>query len=523
MKTVWRFILCSVVLLGIPLWSGETLVRTVGNRPALIHPQYEVGSFWQNVLRDMYEPLMTFDKEGKIIPGQARAYTVEENGTRYLFTLRDDLRWSDGTPVTAEDFVYSFRHTLTPSDKHFDWFIAQLPIRNLSAIRTGKAPVTSLGIHALGPRKVEIVLDHPFPYLLNALTHLSLVPLPHHLADRPWPAPEKIVGNGPYRIRRVTSQTLELEKNPYYYAPKGIRLDRVVYWVSDEETQTYRKYRNNEIDYLNEIPKNLYKQIRRERPAEVHTFPIFGTCYLSLDMRMSPTNRLEVRKALGYAINREKLAYEVMGSGERPIYTFVPRGMHGYRAWRPEYQTWSQERREEVARTLLLVAGYTPEHPLTFTLLTNRNEQNRRAMLAVISMWKEVFGQSIHVRLEILPWDRYYARKQSIPVVRSGWVADYDNPVSMLIVLSRDHMFNISAYDNPRYDALLQQANRTDDPRLRSQMFQELEQMILREWPIIPLFQYATARLIKPWVHGYPAQSPLDIIQSRYLYKDPPR
>ena len=512
-----------LISLILPMWAGQTLVRSIGDKPAMLHPQNEVGSNWQNVMRDLFEPLMRLDNEGNVIPGQARSYTVDRDGTRYRFVLRDDIHWSDGTPVTAEDFVYSFHNALTHPDDHFDWFITQLPIRNIALVRSGQAPLNTLGVRAIGPRQLEILLDHPFPYLISALSHLSTVPLPRHLADKPWPSPDRIVGNGPYRIHHIQGDTFELEKNPYYYAQTDIPLDRVIYWNNDEESQGYDRYRNDRLDLLNEIPRNLYKTIQREHPAEIHSFPIFGTYYLSLNMRQPPMDKLTVRKALGYAVDRQKLADQVMGSGEVPMYTFIPKGMSGYRDWQPEYQQWSQSRREAEARTLLRSAGYAPEHPLTFHLLTNENERNKRAMLAVISMWKEVFGASIHVRLEILPWDRYYAQRRSALVVRSGWVADYDNPVSMFVVLSRKHMFNVSSYDDPRYDALLQRANRTIDSEARSRMFRQLEEMILADWPIIPLFQYAATRLVKPWVHGYPARNPLDVIQSRYLKKGTPR
>ena len=512
-----------LILVIVPGWGGQTLVRSIGDKPAVFHPQYEVGSNWQNVLRDLFEPLMRLDNEGKVLPGQARSYSIDRNDTRYRFLLRDDIYWSDGTPVTAEDFVYSFRYALSHPDKHFDWFLAQIPLQNITEVRKGTRPAEALGIRALGPHRLEIRLDHPFPYLISALSHLSTVPLPRHLADRPWPSPRQVIGNGPYRIQRVTVNTIELEKNPYYYDKARIDLDRVVYWNNDEESISYRRYREDRIDFLNEIPRNLYKTILRDLPEEVHSFPIFGTYYLSLNLHRPPMDRLEVRQALAYAVDRQKLAGEVMGSGEEPMYTFIPRGMSGYTHWQPDYQRWGQLRRETRARVLLRSAGYTPEHPLNFHLLTNENERNKRAMLAVISMWKEVFGPSIHVRLEVLPWDRYKAAIKTSPAVRSGWVADYDNPVSMLVVLTRGHMYNISSYDNPRYDALLKQANRTVDPHVRSRMFRQLEEMILTEWPIIPLFQYAATRLIKPWVHGYPARNPLDVIQSRYLHKEPSR
>jgi len=520
MRILWRLLL--FVSLLIPLYGRQSLIRTVGNKPALFHPQYEVGSFWQNILRDIYEPLISLDNEGRRILGQASDYTIDANGTRYRFTLRNDIRWSDGTAVTAEDFVYSFRNAFTHPDTHFEWFIAQLPIKQSLQIQQGKASIETLGIHAIDSHHLEILLEYPFPSLLTALSHISLSPLPHHQAADPWPCPEKIISNGPYRITRATEEFFVLEKNPYYYDKERIKIDSVTYWISDEESQTYQKYRKNEIDYLNEIPKNHFKQILKEIPSEVHTFPIFGTYYLSLNMQIPPMNDLKVRKALGYAINREKLAHEVMGSGEQPIYTFIPPGMNGYKAWKPEYQKWSQSLREERAITLLQDAGYTPQHPLAFQLLTNTNEQNRRAMLAVISMWKQVFGKRIHVQLRVLPWDQYQKEKSSIPAVRTGWVADYDNPATMFVVLSRGHIYNISAYNNPRYDVLLQQAERTQNPQIRSRLYRQLEEMILESWPIIPLFQYATARLIKPWVHGYPRHSPLDIIQSRYLYRDTP-
>jgi oligopeptide transport system substrate-binding protein len=260
--------------------------------------------------------------------------------------------------------------------------------------------------------------------------------------------------------------------------------------------------------------------MKKTKPNEVKTYAQLGTYYYYLNMKKKPFDDIRVRKALSYAINRDLITSKILGAGEIPAYSFVPDGTDGYNAPTPEYGTWTQAKREKEAINLLSSAGITPSKPLKFELLYNTSESHKKIALAISSMWKKVFKGAIKVVLKNQEWKTYIEEKKAgnYQVARAGWVGDYNEPSTMLDLLTKGHSSNNSFYDNPEYDKLMNKARATLDDKKRNFLYAMADMLIAKDMPIIPIYTYVTTRLVKPHVGGYPAKNPLDKLKTQFLY-----
>jgi oligopeptide transport system substrate-binding protein len=506
-------------------FASSELVRGNGAEPATLDATLGEGVPGSNVMRDLYETLMTEDSEGNIIPGQAESYEINDDKTVYTFKIRKEAKWSNGDDVTANDFEYSFKRGVDPKiAAKYSWYFKILGIKNGADILAGKKPVDSLGVKALDAKTLQITLSKPIPYFLIGVAHITTAPVPQKIIEKfgkKWTNPANIVTNGPYVLKEwVVNEKIVLEKNDNYYAKNDVKIDKVTFLPIPEQSTELNRYKAGEIDYLYELPKNQYKKLMKTIPNEVKVLGRVGTYYYYLNMKKKPFDDVRVRKALSYAVNRKILAEKVLGTGEIPAYTFVPNIVSGYTAPIPEYQTWTQKQREEKARKLLAEAGITKSNPLKFELLYNTSEQHKRNALAISSMWKKAFKGAVVVTLKNQEWKTYLQEKKSgnYQVARAGWIGDYNEASTMLDLLTVGHSSNNSFYNNPKYDKLMNEARSTTDDVKRNKLYQEVDLMVAEDMPVIPLFQYSNARLVKPRVGGYPKINPLGAIYTKHLY-----
>ena len=513
--------LVYIVLSQAILFAESTLIRANGNEPDTLYPAGDESALANNIRRDLFEPLMSRDAEGNIILGQAKSYRLDETKTIYTFTLRDDAKWSDGTPVTAYDFEYAYQYIANPKNHNlYAKNLVMLNILNSQAVTRGKKPLEELGAKALNDKILKITLEKPTYYLLEGLAHVSMSPIPKQMiekGDTPWISSKNLLSNGAYMLQSwERGKETILKKNPYYYNVAKVQIESIKYLPINKESLAFRMYKSGKIDYLDEIPKNRYKELQNRYPDELKNAPLLGTFYLGFNLKIPPFDQLKVRKALSYAINRERLANNAMGTGEKPLYTFVPEGIKDYNSIAPKYQQWTQVQRESKAKILLDKVGFSAKNPLRFELLYNANEQNKRVLLAVTGMWKKVFAGQIFIKLKALPWNKYQQEKQNYGVVRLGWVADINDAFNMLEIFTQNHHYNVPSYKNKMFDKRLKQAKQTEKKEDREKIYQELELMINQDVPVAALFQFSTARLIKPYVKGYKS-TPLDTVFSKYL------
>ncbi|EKS7767096.1 peptide ABC transporter substrate-binding protein [Edwardsiella piscicida] len=507
---------------GTVLAETQSVVRHLKDEPVSLDPVAAVGLTEAQVLRDLFEGLVNQGPDGSVQPGVASAWQSKDQ-QRYVFQLRDTARWSNGDAVTAYDFVYAWRRLVDPqTHSPFAWFAETAGIANAAEIVSGQLPPDRLGVTAPDARTLVVQLNRPLPYFPQLCAHFSLFPQPQKVVERygqAWTRPGNLVGNGAFQLaQRVVNEHIVLTPNPYYWDHAQTRLTRVTFVPINQESAATKRYLAGDLDITESFPKNMYQALKKRIPDEVFTPVQLGTYYYAFNTRRAPLNDARVRRALSYAIDREIIAGKVVGSGEKPAYRLTPDVTDGVVPQPLPMQRMSQAERNRQARAWLREAGYGPSRPLRLTLLYNTAENHQKIAIAVASMWKKSLG--VQVKLTNQEWKTYVDSRNSgqFDVVRASWIADYNEASSFLGLLGSRHSGNLSGFSQPAYDALLQQAAREGNGQTRSAIYQQAERMLAEEAPIAPLYQYTNARLIKPWVKGYPINNPEDVAYSHQLY-----
>ncbi|CCG87341.1 peptide ABC transporter substrate-binding protein [Erwinia piriflorinigrans] len=507
---------------GAQLAQRQEIVRHIKDEPASIDPAKAVGLPEIPVIRDLFEGLTNQDASGNIVPGVASSWQTQDNIT-WVFTLRKDARWSNGDPVTAEDFVYSWRRLVDPkTSSTFAWFAGLAGIANADAIVKGQMPADKLGVSAIDATHLKVTLDKPLPWFVSLTSNFSLFPVPQKAIAQYgelWTRPGNLVGNGAYELHsRVVNEKLELVKNENYWDNAHTVLTKVTFVPISEESSATKRYRAGDIDITESFPKELYGLLKKQLPGEIYTPDQLGTYYYAFNTQKGPTADVRVRKALSWTIDRQVIAGKVLGTGEKPAWHFTPDVTAGFHPQQSFIQQHRQDALNTQAKTLLAAAGYGPDRPLDLTLLYNTSENNKKLAIAVASMWKKNLG--VNVRLQNQEWKTYIDSRNSgnFDVIRASWVGDYNEPSSFLSLLTSTHSGNMSRFSNSEYDGLLAKASRETDAKRRNDDYNRAEQIIADWAPIAPVYQFTNARLIKPYVKGYPITNPEDIAYSRTMY-----
>ena len=494
---------------GAQLASQQTIVRHIKDEPASLDPMKAVGLPEIQVMRDLFEGLTSQDANGQIVPGVAESWSSNDNKI-WLFTLRKDARWSDGSPVTAQDFVYSWQRLVDPKNSSpFAWFAALSGIENAEAITKGSMSPDKLGVTATDATHLKVTLSRPVPWLPAMMANAALFPVPQKIIQAEgdaWTAPGKLVGNGAYQLQtRVVNEKIVLVRNKHYWDDKHSVLTQVTFLPINEESSATKRYRAGGIDITESFPKNMFALLKKSLPGEVYTPDQLGTYYYAFNTQKGPTADVRVRKALSWSIDRRIIAEKVLGTGEKPAWHFTPDVTAGFTPQQSYLQQHSQQELNAQAKALLAAAGYGPAKPLHLTLLYNTSESHQKIAIAVASMWKKNLGAE--VTLQNQEWKTYIDSRNSgnFDVIRASWVGDYNEPSTFLSLLTASHSGNIARFNSAEYDALLAKASTETSVQARNADYNKAEQIIADQAPIAPLYQYTNGRLIKPWVKGIPS------------------
>ncbi len=506
---------------GTALAEHQTLVRHLKDEPASLDPAKAVGLPEIQVLRDLFEGLVNQNSKGELVPGVATEWQTHDNRI-WTFKLRDNARWSDGTPVTAQDFVYSWQRMVDPkTTSPFAWFFALAGMAHAQDIIDGKQPPATLGVSAVDARTLKVTLDKPLPWFPSLAANVALYPVQKANVAQggDWTRPGKLVGNGAFVLKdRMVNEKLVLSPNSHYWDNAKTVLTQVTFLPVNQESAATKRYLANDIDITESFPKNLYQKLKKEIPDQVFTPPQLGTYYYAFNTRKGPTADARVRLALSMTIDRRVMAEKVLGTGEKPAWRFTPDVTAGFTPVPSEWEQMSQQELNAQAKTLLQAAGYGPSRPLNLTLLYNTSENHQKIAIAVASMWKKNLG--VEVKLKNQEWKTYIDSRNTgnFDVIRASWVGDYNEPSTFLSLLSSTHSGNISRFNNADYDKVLQQAAQETSVKARNDDYNSAERIIATQAPIAPIYQYTNGRLIKPWLKGYPIDNPEDVAYSRTMY-----
>lgn len=499
-----------------------TLRRGISAQVDTLDP-HRSSAAWENIIiGDMFHGLMQHTPDGQVIPAVAESWEISEDGLTWTFKLKQTT-WSDGVPLTANDFVFALRRIQDPAVASQYSSLLYL-IQNAEAVNNQTLPPEELGARAIDDYTLEITLNKPAPYLLGLLTHYTTFPVPQHIIEQygdAWVQPDNIEVNGPYKlVYWVTGDQIVTEKNPLFYEADTLCFERVAYFELSDLAAVERRIEAGELDINNDFDGGRKAEIDRRLPGWARTSPALLTTYWSFNSSQEPFDDVRVREALSIALDREFLVNQVLTPGFIPAYSFVPPGINNYETERPSVDWGDTPRAERLvrARQLLEEAGFGPDNPLKFEYIYRSTGDNPKAAPVAQSNWNEI---APWVNAQILLQDTkvLYARlrQSNFEVADGGWLADYNDPLNYLYLLdSSTGQQNYGNYDNPQFDALLAQAGQERDLVRRAELFAQAEAIILKDKPITPMWFQVTKNLVDPTLTGW-AENAEDNHRSRWL------
>jgi ABC-type oligopeptide transport system substrate-binding subunit len=526
-----RILLVIAAALATTLWScgdagrssepESVLHRGLSSDPETLDPHKARSVQAGEVLRDIGEGLLTYSAEGELSPGAATAWTMSDDGLTYTFTLRNEARWSNGDPLTAEHFVFSLRRLVDPATAAF---YAQMlaDLRNARAITAGDKSPAELGVEAIDAHTLVLHLERPTPYLLSLLTHPATFPVhPASLrehGDR-FARPGTLVSNGAYALTGWSpGSVVELSRNRHYWNDAATSIDDVRHHVLTQEVTELNRYRAGELHITGNVPPDSFQQVKAERGNELHIAPYLGVYYYGFNLTRPPfKDRPQIRQALSMAIDRKVLVESITGRGEAAAYSWVPPGVDNYEPRRLAYADQTQESRNVQAQRIMREAGYGPENPLQIELRYNTSDTQQRIALAVQSMWREVLGvETTLINEEFQVLLANMREKQVTQVFRSSWIGDYNDAHTFLSIMEAGNPSNMPGYESAEYDSLLRRAAEQVDPESRQLYLEEAERVLLADHAVIPLYFFVSKHLVSPDVVGW-RDNVLDYHYSQHL------
>jgi oligopeptide transport system substrate-binding protein len=490
-----------------------------GSEPISLDPHKTTGTWEDNILSGSLIGLVQDDAAGRPVPGMAERWETSPDGLTWTFYLRE-ATWSDGVPVTADDFVFSLRRILAPQTAA-EYASMLYLIKNAQAVNDGKAPKEALGVRAISPRVLQITLEHPAPYLLEIAKHNTMYPVPKHMVERygdAWSRPAHYVANGPYVISEWRlGDFIKAVKNPRFYDADKVCVDEIYYYPTNDAISAERRVRRGELDINTDIQSNRIAFLKKQIPAYVRTHTYLGIAYLAFNTHVPALKDHRVRVALDMSIDRDFITRKLLRGGQVPAYTFVPPGVANYQAAQPPvWAAWPLERRQAAARVLLARAGYGQGRPLKVEIKHRNTPDPMLFMPAIQADWKTIGVDAALAQNETqIAYAAY--RSRDFQVADAAWIADYNDAMSFLYLQqSSTGAQNYGDYKSPAYDALLAKADHEPDAKVRAGYLAEAERIMLADAPVAPIFFYVNKNLVSPKVTGW-VDNILDHHRARYL------
>jgi oligopeptide transport system substrate-binding protein len=471
------------------------LRRGLGAEPDTLDPRLAEDNAALAIAAELHEGLTRLAPDGSIHPGAAESWQASEDGRSYLFSLRDNLAWSNGEPLEAIHFASGLLELIHPD--------SAAPYAGLfESLRT---------VEALDARRLRLTLERPLPQL-PALLALPAA-APQYSRDR---FEDATPVSGPFRLReRVVGERLLLERNPFYWDADSVALDEVSYLTLQDLGTELKLYRTGEIDITSEVPNTYVASLQAELPGELRITPYLGVYAYAVNIERLRDR--DARTALAMAVDRERITRQVTGAGELPAYGWIPSGMTGYTPARFAWQGLPYDQVVDQARRLWSAARSRGEAPGTLTLCTDASANHHRTAVALADLWRTALD--VETRIVELEWGVYLDTRRSpgeCDLVRLGWSADFVDPEAFADVFESSNPQNTLGYRSESYDRLLEQGRAAATPVQRMALLAEAEAALLADAAVVPLFFRVSKHLVKPGVTGV-EPNPLGRLPSRDL------
>jgi oligopeptide transport system substrate-binding protein len=513
----------ATVPAGVALAAQQELTRDAQAEVESLDPAHIETVSANTIGCDLFEGLTRVDAAGNVVPGVAQSWT-RPTPDRWVFKLRHDARWSNGQPVTAADFVYAWQRLADPRTGSKYTILVEF-VKGAKTIVAGKAAPASLGVRAVDPYTLEVKTETPVSFFPDIVAKSNMVPVNRDTIAKfgdAWTRPGNMVSNGAYvLVDWQPNNQIVLAKNGSYWDAHNVQIAKVTYLPIESDETAQRMYQAGQFDFTYTIPSGVYAQLGKQFGGELRSAPVLGTYYYNLNNQDPALRDKRVRQALSTVIDRDLLTSRLMQSGESPAYGLVVKGTKGADPYRPDWASWPMQKRVDFARGLMKDAGYPDAKPLTLTLTYNTNDQHKKIALFISSEWRTKLGVSVkleNVEYKVLLKMRHDGRTQ---VARNGWFSDYNDATSFLDLVRCNSAQNDEKYCNPQVDALIEQGNQQLDDAKRSALLTQAHALAMNDYPVIPLYQYASNRLVKPYVGGYSLSNYIDqrVTQDMYIVK----
>ncbi|MGJ3242715.1 MAG: peptide ABC transporter substrate-binding protein [Opitutales bacterium] len=495
--------------------AEKVLILGNGSEPKNLDPHTVTGVTENKIITALMEGLIAYaEKDDNVLePGMARHWESDARARVWTFHLRD-ARWSNEDPVTAGDFVYSWRRMLTP-ELGAEYADMLYILENGEAYHKGEIEdFSEVGVEAIDDKTLKVTLVGPTPYFPSMLKHYSWFPVnPRTIeafdayTDRSseWVRPGNYVGNGPFILKRwETNTVVEVVRNPAYWDADTVKLNGILFLPIENADTEERTFRAGQLHHANTVPLDKIDAYRNDPDPDVRALlriePYLGNYFYRFNVTRPPLDNPKVRQALNWAIDRESLVTNVTRGGQQPATSFTPPGMKGYEP--PNRYGHDPDR----ARELLAEAGYPGGEGIReLEILINTSESHRTIAEAIQRMWKETLG--IDVSIVNQEWKVYLDSQSNLDydISRSGWIGDYMDPVTFLKMWTTGNGNNDTGWGSPVYDELIAASRQEADQSVRYDLMRRAETILLEEGPIMPIYIYTRNYLLHPDVrHWYP-------------------
>lgn len=481
-----------------------------GAEPKGLDPQIVTGVTENHIISALFEGLISYHLTDDTLPapGVAERWESNEDASVWTFYLRPDAVWSNGDPVTAQDFVYSYERILT-AELGAEYAQMLFVLKNGQAFYEGElTDFSEVGVEAVEERILRITLVGPTPYFLNMLKHYSWFPVPAGVIEahggmldrsEAWTQPEVIVSNGPFVLSEwKQNQYLKVTKSLNYWDRETTRLNAIIFFPVEDDNTENRMFLSHRLHYTSTVPTNVIPTLRKKFPELIHLDPYLGTYFYRLNVTRPPLDNPKVREALNWSIDRHRIVDKVTLGDQIPATAMVPQMLSNFPA--VDYVGYDPER----ARALLAEAGYPGGKGLPpLELLYNTSEGHKKIAEAVGSMWQSELG--IEVRLLNKEWKVYLDDQSNLnfDISRSGWIADYADPITFLDMFTTGNGNNDTGWSSAAYDDFIQQAFRSRNEAEHIAALTAAERLLMTEQPIVPVYWYTRIYLMDPRVKNW--------------------
>ncbi|PRY93072.1 oligopeptide transport system substrate-binding protein [Hasllibacter halocynthiae] len=506
---------------GEPLAEDQSFTYRMLDDWKSIDPQLVEETAGNHAVRQLFEGLYNSAPDGTIEPGVALSHEVSDDGLTYTFTLRDDARWSDGEPVTAQDFVYGIQRAVDPElASNYSWYIELATVEGATEAIAGEIDPSEIGVRAIDDTTLEITLEEALPYFPQMVTYSTFFParqdvIEEHGAD--WVRPGNIVGNGAYVLTDYrVGERWSAEKSDTYWNADDVIIDEVTGLIINDPNQALTRYFDGEVDMTEPLPAGQFPELKEEYPDQAHSIPRLCSYYYAFNQSESGPEALKdpnVRRALSLAVDRSVITDQILQGGQTPAYTFAHQDTANFEMPVLPDAQMTQAERDAEAQRLWEEAG-SPD--LTLDLIYNTSDQHEQIATIVSQMWKQKLG--VDTDLSNYEWSTYLDVRggQNFDISRSAWCADYNEASSFLDLMTSNNENNDGKYANPRVDELIDASRTAENPQ---EIYTEVEEILNEDTAIIPIYHYSLAFMLDEDVKGWPFENAENNWYARDLYR----